>query len=67
MRIVHSRPDEMGKFILIEGVKGGREELAVRPPLFIYGQGNVYSSGMMDIFHDLSSFPAFSDGQSSAQ
>jgi len=53
MRIVHSRPGGMGAFLLMEGVKGGGEELAVLPPLFIYAEGGAYSAEMAAIFQDL--------------
>ena len=33
LRIVHSRPGGRGELLLVEGVKGGREELTVLPPL----------------------------------
>ena len=36
LRIVHSRPDGVGKFALVEGVKGAGEELVVLSPLFVY-------------------------------
>jgi tRNA1Val (adenine37-N6)-methyltransferase len=58
LRIVHSRPDGVGEFILVEGVKGGREEMVVLPPLFIYGEGNGYTAEMEAIFRDLAAFPA---------
>jgi tRNA1Val (adenine37-N6)-methyltransferase len=58
MRIVYSYPGGMGAFLLVEGVKGGGEELTVLPPLFIYGEGNAYSFEMAAIFRDLSTFPA---------
>jgi len=58
MRIVHSRPEDVGKFCLLEGVKAGREEMAVLPPLYIYGEKKEYSSEMTAIFRELSVFPA---------
>jgi tRNA1Val (adenine37-N6)-methyltransferase len=64
MRIVHSRPCGMGAFLLLEGVKGGGEELAVLPPLFIYGEGGAYSAEMAAIFQELSAFPAAGNGRS---
>ncbi len=64
LRIVHSRPGGRGEFLLVEGVKGGREELAVLPPLFIYGEGRAYSDEMTAIFRDLSTFPARGAGRS---
>lgn len=64
LRIVHSRPGGRGEFLLVEGVNGGREELILLPPLFIYGEGSAYSSEMTAIFRDLSSFPARGGGRS---
>jgi tRNA1Val (adenine37-N6)-methyltransferase len=40
-------------FLLMEGVKGGGEELAVLPPLFIYAEGGGYSAEMTAIFREL--------------
>lgn len=36
LRLVHSRPGGEAVLVLLEAVKGGGEELAVGPPLFIY-------------------------------
>jgi tRNA1Val (adenine37-N6)-methyltransferase len=54
LRAVHSRPGEAGIFTLIEGVKRGREELTVLPPLFIYEEGGGYTAQMTAIFRELS-------------
>jgi len=64
MRIVHSRPGSRGEFILLEGVKGGREGLAVGPPLFIYGPGRAYSDEVASLFIDLSASDARGGGRS---
>jgi tRNA1Val (adenine37-N6)-methyltransferase len=58
LRVVHSRPGGVGEFILVEGVKGGREEMIVLPPLTIYDEGSGYSAEMETIFRDLAVFPA---------
>lgn len=58
LRLVHSRPDGGGVFVLVEGVKGGREGLKVAPPLFIYRDGGGYTTEMAEIFRELSAFPA---------
>jgi tRNA1Val (adenine37-N6)-methyltransferase len=55
LRMVHSRPGGSGIFTLVEGVKRGREELAVLPPLFIYEEGRGYSAEMSAILKELSS------------
>jgi tRNA1Val (adenine37-N6)-methyltransferase len=64
MRIVHSRPGGAGEFVLMEGVKGGGEELEVLPPLCIYGERGGYSAEMSAIFRDLSVVPSAGDGRS---
>ena len=66
LRIVHSRPGGRGEFILVEGVKGGREELTVLPPLIIYGEGSGYTAEMAAIFRDLAAFRAADGGRSPA-
>ena len=62
LRLVHSRPDGGGEFVLVEGVKGGREGLNVAPPLFIYQDAGVYTPEMTEIFRELSAFPAHGGG-----
>ncbi|OHE17797.1 MAG: hypothetical protein A2X96_11130 [Syntrophobacterales bacterium GWC2_56_13] len=58
MQMVHSRPGGGGAFILVEGVRGGREELVVESPLYIYGETGGYSVEMMAVFRDLAASPA---------
>jgi tRNA1Val (adenine37-N6)-methyltransferase len=53
LRIVHSRVDMEGEFVLMEGIVVGGEELAVLPPLFIYDENGVYTPAMQEIFTDL--------------
>ena len=62
LRLVHSRRSGSGEFVLIEGVKGGREGLKVLPPLFIREEQGGYTSEMMEIFRALTAFPAHGDG-----
>jgi tRNA1Val (adenine37-N6)-methyltransferase len=54
LRLVHSRSGGSGAFVLVEGVKGGREQLNVLPPLFIYAEAGGYTLEMTEIFRDLS-------------
>lgn len=58
LRIVHSRPEAVGKFALVEGVKGGGEELVVLSPLHVYEGKRGYTTEMTAIFRELSAFPA---------
>jgi tRNA1Val (adenine37-N6)-methyltransferase len=61
IRLVHSRPGGVARFILAEGLKGGKEELTVLPPLFIYGRRG-YSVEMAAIFRELSAVPGVAGG-----
>jgi tRNA1Val (adenine37-N6)-methyltransferase len=58
MQLVHSRRGGIGQFILVEGVKGGREQLIVMPPLFIHKEEGGYTEEMEAIFRALSAVPA---------
>ena len=62
LRMVHSRLDAGAEFVLVEGMKGGREGLNVAPPLFIYQDTGDYTPEMTEILSDLSTFPARVDG-----
>jgi tRNA1Val (adenine37-N6)-methyltransferase len=53
LRMVHSRCNGPGEFVLLEGVKGGREGLKVLPSLFIYGEQGGYSQEMLELFRSL--------------
>jgi tRNA1Val (adenine37-N6)-methyltransferase len=54
MRMVHSRMTSGADFTLVEGLRGGGEEMKVMPPLFIYEDGEEYSPEMKEIFRSLS-------------
>ena len=54
LRMVHSKPGSRGDFILVEGVKGGGEELKVLPPLFVYKVDGGYSEELAELFRNLS-------------
>jgi tRNA1Val (adenine37-N6)-methyltransferase len=53
LRIVHSRVEMEGEFVLMEGIVAGGEELAVLPPLIIYEENGVYTPAMQEVFSDL--------------
>ncbi len=54
LRMVYSKPGSRGDFILVEGLKGGGEELKVLPPLFIYKEEGDYSDELAALFRSLS-------------
>jgi len=53
LRIVHSRAEMEGEFVLMEGIVGGGEELTVLPPLIIYEESGDYTQAMQEVFSDL--------------
>lgn len=53
MRMVHSRRQTAAQFVLVEGVKRGREEVEIDPPLIIYREDNSYTEGMKEFLHGL--------------
>jgi tRNA1Val (adenine37-N6)-methyltransferase len=57
LRMVHSRSDSEGEFVLVEGIRGGGEELEVLPPLFLYGDGQRHSAEMERITGGLAASP----------
>ena len=50
MRAIHSRPDAEAVLIVVEGVKGGRPDLKIGPPLIIYDQKNDYTDEVASMF-----------------
>jgi tRNA1Val (adenine37-N6)-methyltransferase len=58
MKPVFSDKATSAEFVLVEGRKGGREELKMEPPLFIYDEPQKYSADMIKIFSDLAFSPA---------
>jgi len=57
LQVVHSLPNGRGEFVLLSGVKGGREALQVLPPLYVYNRQRRYSEEMIAIFRTLAAFP----------
>jgi tRNA1Val (adenine37-N6)-methyltransferase len=57
MKLVYSDNVSEAEFALVEGKNGGREELKIASPLFIYDQNKSYTAQMAGIFTDLSHFP----------
>ncbi len=62
MRLIFSDNKSEAVFVLVEGKKSGREELKIKPPLFIYAQNKKYTGEMSHIFSELSHFPSGGGG-----
>lgn len=54
LRMVHSKRGLEGELVLVEGVKEGREELQILPPLYVYLDQGGYTEEVASIFEDLS-------------
>ena len=50
IRMIHSRQDTEAALILIEGVKGGRPDLEIAPPLIIYDEKTDYTDEVASMF-----------------
>jgi len=60
LRMVYSSRFSEGEFLLVEGKKGGGEELKVLPPLFVYQEDGGYTEEMETVFKEISTSPSFS-------
>ncbi len=49
LRMVHSRPGDGARLLLVEGRKGGRADLSVEAPLYIYS-GDEYSAEVQQMY-----------------
>lgn len=54
IQIVHSHAHRRGEFVLVEGIKGGREEVEILPPWSIYAENGAYTEAMTRLFTELS-------------
>jgi len=52
LQVVYSYPGDEGRFVLVEAVKDGGEELKILPPFFIYDQARCYSPEMQRLYED---------------
>ena len=59
LRMVHSGRSSRAEFLLMEGKRGGGEELKVSEPLFIYEENGRYTGEMENVFRELSNPPSF--------
>ena len=52
MRFVHPYADRKPNMVLAEGVRGGRPELLVEPPLIVYREKNVYTDELRKWYYE---------------
>jgi tRNA1Val (adenine37-N6)-methyltransferase len=51
MRLVHPYVDKEPTMVLIGGVRGGKPELRVAPPLVLYREKGIYTDEVQTIYH----------------
>lgn len=57
LRMVHTKRSSEAVLALVEGIKGGGEELKVLPALFIYHEAGGYTEEMAELFREISCCP----------
>lgn len=50
MRLVYPRRDAEPNMVLIEGMRGGKPELRIQPPLIVYEKGEEYCEELQEIY-----------------
>ncbi|WP_400161765.1 tRNA1(Val) (adenine(37)-N6)-methyltransferase [Brevibacillus sp. TJ4] len=50
LRLVYPRRDAEPNMVLIEGMKGGKPELRIQPPLIVYENGEEYCEELQEIY-----------------
>ncbi|WP_281883836.1 tRNA1(Val) (adenine(37)-N6)-methyltransferase [Paenibacillus sp. YYML68] len=51
IRFVHPRAGQEANIVLIEGIRDGRPELRMLPPLVVYKSQHEYSDELMDVYY----------------
>jgi tRNA1(Val) A37 N6-methylase TrmN6 len=51
MRLVHPRKNAEPNMVLIEGIRGGKPELRIQPPLIVYEHGEEYCEELHEIYY----------------
>jgi tRNA1(Val) A37 N6-methylase TrmN6 len=51
LRFVHPRQGKEANMLLVEGIKDGKAELKLLPPLTVYGEGQTYTEELMRIYN----------------
>jgi tRNA1(Val) A37 N6-methylase TrmN6 len=51
MQLVYPKVGKEANTLLIEGIKGGKSDLKILPPLFVYNEENEYTPEIKDILY----------------
>jgi tRNA1Val (adenine37-N6)-methyltransferase len=53
LRIIYSQKNGEGKLVMVEACKGGKPELEITQPFFVYDPGGEYSAEMQHIYDEI--------------
>ena len=53
LQVVHSRAGERARLVMAEAIKGGRREVKILTPLFVYDRGGQYTKDMEKVYTTL--------------
>ncbi|HZG16778.1 MAG TPA: tRNA1(Val) (adenine(37)-N6)-methyltransferase [Candidatus Bathyarchaeia archaeon] len=51
MRFVHPKRDAEPNIVLVEGIRGGKPELRIQPPLIVYEAEEVYCDELQEVYY----------------
>ncbi|MDF2935923.1 MAG: hypothetical protein K0Q90_1296 [Paenibacillaceae bacterium] len=51
LRFVHPNAEEEANMVLVEGIRGGKPDLRLLPPLVVYGADGQYTPELMEVYY----------------
>lgn len=51
IRFVHPRAGEEANMVLVEGIRDGKPDVRLLPPLIVYGEDGLYSPELMEVYY----------------
>lgn len=51
LRFVHPKAEEEANMVLVEGIRGGKPDLRLLPPLVVYGPDGGYTAELIEVYY----------------
>jgi tRNA1(Val) A37 N6-methylase TrmN6 len=51
IRFVHPKAEEEANMVLVEGIRDGKPDIRMLPPLIVYGADGLYTPELMDVYY----------------
>lgn len=51
LRFVHPKAEQEANMVLVEGIRGGKPDLRLLPPLVVYGPDGQYTGELMEVYY----------------